>query len=162
MKAISSILVLSGVLLVCAAYAIGDDELAVNASTVNFSRSPRLRLFKYKPANKDDDLDRHQVFDLDQNDLDPTNLDDNDPTEEETPSTNYTATNDTAKVSKDQLLPIVLIPGLEGSRLTATLDKPTSSHYYCKKKAKTPFTIWVIISFSFVNSLSNATLLDRR
>ncbi|MGC8020589.1 hypothetical protein ACP3WW_23020, partial [Salmonella enterica] len=66
------------------------------------------------------------MLDLDQNDLDPTNLDDNDPTEEETPSTNYTATNDTAKVSKDQLLPIVLIPGLEGSRLTATLDKPTS------------------------------------
>lgn len=156
MKATSAAILglLSGVLLIqiCAAHVIGD-ELALNGSTV--SRSPRLRLIKSKLASKDDDLDRYKVFDLDQNHLDRNDVDDNaDSTEEET-SINYTS-----KVSKDQLLPIVLIPGLEGSRLTATLDKPTSSHYYCKKKAKTPFTIWVNHQFLVrLNSVANARQL---
>lgn len=47
------------------------------------------------------------------------------------------------KIPKDKLSPIILIPGLEGTRLTATLDKPTSGHYYCKKKANKSFTIWI-------------------
>lgn len=47
------------------------------------------------------------------------------------------------KIPKDKIKPIILIPGLEGSQLTATLDKKTRSHYYCRKKQKEPFIIWI-------------------
>ena len=136
----ATILVLLSAFLVCANHVIGDESGAT--SETFSSRSARLRLLiKSKPTGDDlqPDADGHKVSDLDGNDLDAA--DNEDSRGDQTSKPIY------PEVSKDQLLPIVLIPGLEGSRLTATLDKPTSSHYYCKKKAKVPFTIWVIIGF---------------
>lgn len=138
------LVLLSAVLLaqICVTHGINDEPSAEPVlSETSSSRSARLRLIKSKPTSNDAHLnaDGHKVFDLDGNDLDAT---DNVDSEGEPTSKPITP-----KVSKDQLLPIVLIPGLEGSRLTATLNKPTSSHYYCQKKAKVPFTIWVINNY---------------
>lgn len=54
--------------------------------------------------------------------------------------------NETAKLLRQlegKLNPIILIPGLEGSRLEATLNRSSTGHYYCKKKQKESFTIWI-------------------
>ena len=144
----TAVLLLSIVLLVqiCATHVIrgylDDDfvnEPVANISSENLSSSPRPRLIKSNLIKKFADDDEPSVLNLIDNDLDA----DNNVNSKAKPTLKQA----TPKVSKDKLLPIVLIPGLEGSRLTATLDKPTSSHYYCKKKAKVPFTIWVTIDF---------------
>lgn len=51
--------------------------------------------------------------------------------------------NEKLKLKSGNINPVILIPGLEGSQLMATLNKSERNHYYCKKTQKTPFIIWI-------------------
>eukprot|EP00948_MAST-09A_sp_MAST-9A-sp1_P003622 g3622.t1 len=45
-----------------------------------------------------------------------------------------------------KLGPVVIIPGTGGSRLLATLNKPSTKHWYCQKKVSKEYTLWLSVT----------------
>ena len=131
MKASYSILSLTFLLIqICVSRVLEEERSDLNNSN-NLNKST----LKKENAN-------YKAFNLDENvDNLNDNLDNN--IEDSKRVKDHLESSENKKIPKDKLNPIVLIPGLEGSRLSATLNKTKSGHYYCRKNQKVPFTIWI-------------------